>query len=65
VLLLSQQRLVANLEAATQVQLHACSVQRWRRRWAQRDFSLDDKPGRGRKADVSPAGPCAGQGGRL
>ena len=65
VLLLSQQPLVSNIAAATQVQLHACSVQRWRRRWAQGDFSLDDKPGRGRKADFSPAGSCPGQGDRL
>ena len=64
VLLLSQQPLVSNSEAAQQVQLHLCSVQRWRRRWAQGDLSLDDKPGRGRKADFSPSGPRAGQGGR-
>ena len=65
VLLLSQQPLVSNIAAATQVQLHACAVQRWRRRWAQGDFSLDDKPGRGRKADFSPSGSRAGQGSRL
>jgi Homeodomain-like domain-containing protein len=64
-LLLSQQPLVSNIEAAQQVQLPPCSVQRWRRRWAQGDFALDDKPGRGRKADFSPSGPCAGQGGCL
>lgn len=65
VLLLSQQPLVSNIEAAQQVQLHPCSVQRWRRRWAQGDFCLEDKPGRGRKAEFSPSGPRAGQGGRL
>ena len=65
VLLLSQQPLVSNIEAAAQGQLPAGSVQRWRRRWATGDFSLDDKPGRGRTADFSPSGPCAGQGGRL
>jgi hypothetical protein len=65
VVLLSQQPRVSNIEAAQQVQLHPCSVQRWRRRWAQGDFALDDKPGRGRKADFSPSGPRAGQGGRL
>jgi hypothetical protein len=65
VLLVSQHPLVSNIEAAQQVQLHPCSVQRWRRRWAQGDFSLEDKPGRGRKADFSPSGPRAGQGGRL
>ena len=65
VLLLAQQPLVSNIEAAQQVQLHPCSVQRWRRRWAQEDFALDDKPGRGRKADFSPSGSRAGQGSRL
>ena len=65
VLLLSQQPLVSNSAAAQQVQLHPCAGQRWRRRWAQGDFYLEDKPGWGRKADVSPAGPRAGQGGRL
>src|SRR5262249_683365 len=29
-------------------------VQRWRRRWAQGDFSLEDETGRGRKADFPP-----------
>ena len=65
VLLLPHQPLVSNIEAAQQVQLHPCSVQRWRRRWAQEDFALDDKPGRGRKADFSPSGSRAGQGSRL
>jgi len=65
VLLLSHQPLVSNIAAATQVQLHPCSVQRWRRRWAQGDFCLADKPGRGRKADFSPSGPRPGQGDSL
>jgi Homeodomain-like domain len=65
VLLLSHQPLVSNSEAAQQVQLHPRSVRRWRYRWVQGDFSLEDKSGRGRKADFSPSGPCDGQGGRL
>ena len=65
VLLLSHQPLVSNIEAAQQVQLPLCSVQRWRRRWAQGDFSLADKPGRGRKADFPPSRPRAGQGDSL
>jgi hypothetical protein len=65
VLLLAQQPLVSNSEAAQRVQLHPRSVRRWRHRWATGDFALDDKPGRGRKADFSPAGPRTGQGGRL
>ena len=55
-LLLSHQPLVSNSEAAQQVQLQARSVRRWRHRWATGDFSLDDKPGRGRKAAFSPSG---------
>ena len=54
VLLLDQQPLLSNVEAAERVRLHLRSVQRWRHRWAQGDFSLDDEPGRGRKADFSP-----------
>lgn len=65
VLLLHHQPLVSHGEAAQRVQLHLCSVQRWRRRWAQGDFSLEDKPGRGRKAAFSPSGPGVGQGARL
>ena len=65
VLLLQQQPRMSNIEAAAQVQLHLRSVQRWRRRWAQGDFSLEDTPGRGRKADFSPSRPCTGQGSRL
>jgi hypothetical protein len=65
VLLLHQQPLVSNSEAAAQVQLHLRSVQRWRRRWATGDFSLEDAPGRGRKAAFSPLGPGSGQSGRM
>jgi Winged helix-turn helix len=65
VLLLSPQPLVSNSEAAQRVQLHPRSVRRWRHRWATADFALDDKPGRGRQADFSPAGSRPGQGDRL
>jgi hypothetical protein len=65
VLLLYHQPLVSNSEAAQRVQLHPRSVRRWRHRWTQGDFSLEDKPGRGRKADFSPSGPRVDQGGRL
>src|SRR5207245_11158417 len=64
-LLLHQHPLVSNVEAAERVQLHLRSVQRWRRRWATGDFSLEDESGRGRKATFSPLGPCLGQGSRL
>jgi Helix-turn-helix domain len=64
-LLLHQHPLVSNVEAAERVQLHLRSVQRWRRRWATGDFSLEDESGRGRNATFSPLGPCLGQGSRL
>ncbi len=56
VLLLHHQPFVSNLDAAEQVQLPLRSVQRWRRRWATGDFSLEDEPGRGRKAAFPPLG---------
>jgi hypothetical protein len=65
VLLLHQQPLVSNIEAAARVQLPLRSVQRWRRRWATGDFSWEDEAGRGRKADFSPSGPRAGSSHRL
>jgi hypothetical protein len=65
VVLLHQQPLLSNIEAAQRVQLHPRSVQRWRRRWARGDFSLEDESGRGRKADFSPTGPRSDQGNGL
>jgi hypothetical protein len=64
-LLSSQQPLVSNSAATQRVQLHPRSVHRWRHCWAMGAFSLDDKPGRGRKADFPPSGPRLGPGGRL
>src|SRR5882672_5044903 len=54
VLLLDQQPLLSNIEAAEHVQLHLRSVQRWRRRWAQGDFSLADVAARARTALGKP-----------
>src|SRR5271157_3091427 len=54
--LLHHEPQVSHAEAAVEVQMPAVSVRRWRRRWAQGDFSLEDKPGRGRKLDFSPSG---------
>jgi hypothetical protein len=65
VLLLHDQPLVSNLDVTQRIQLHPRSVQRWRRRWAAGDFSLEDKPGRGRKADFSPSAPDVGQSRRV
>lgn len=54
VLLLQQQPLLSNPEAAAHVHLHPNSVRLWRKRWAEGDFSLEDETGRGRKPVFSP-----------
>jgi hypothetical protein len=56
VLLLHELPSLRNEEAADAVGLSARQVQRWRSRWAAGDFSIEDHPGRGRKAAFSPAG---------
>jgi hypothetical protein len=56
VLLLHQQPLLSNPEAAAHARLHPNSVRLWRKRWAQGHFSLEDEPGRGRKPEFSPPG---------
>ena len=55
VLLLHEQPLVSNCEAAAQVHLHPNSVRLWRRRWADGVWSLDDTAGRGPKPRFSPS----------
>lgn len=57
VLLLHEQPALGNDEAAEVVGLSARQVQRWRSRWAAGDFSIEDQPGRGRKAAFPPSGP--------
>ena len=54
VLLLHERPSLGNDEAAAAVGLSARQVQRWRSRWATGDFSVEDHPGRGRKAAFSP-----------
>ena len=51
--------------AGAAVGLSGRQVRRWRRRWADGDFSLADRPGRGRKAGFSPPGPGGRHGHRL
>jgi len=60
VLLLQEQPLLAHEAAAQRLGLCARQVQRWRHRWVEGDFSIADRPGRGRKPAFSPAGPCSG-----
>ena len=64
VLLLHGRPNLRNEDAAEAVGLSLRQVQRWRGRWASGDFSIDDRPGRGRKPLFSPArsgaDPCHG-----
>ena len=53
-LLLHNDPQLSNVQAGHQVSLSDQAVRFWRRRWASGDFSLDDKPGRGRKPGLSP-----------
>jgi hypothetical protein len=56
VLLLDEQPTLSNVEAGRRVQLHPDAVRAWRRRWHRGDFTLEDRPGRGRKPTFSPSG---------
>ena len=55
--LLQQQPRLPNEAAAEAVGLSPRQVQRWRQRWASGIFSIEDRPGRGRKPTFSPSGP--------
>ena len=54
VLLLQERPSISHEDAAEIVGLSARQVQRWRRRWAAGDFSIEDYPGRGKKRTFSP-----------
>jgi hypothetical protein len=56
VLMLQHHPLLSNQEAGKVVGLSARQVQRWRSRCVAGDFSVDNRPGRGRKATLSPSG---------
>jgi hypothetical protein len=55
-LLLDESPHLGHGEAGDAVGLSGPQVRRWRQRWADGDFALDDLPGRGRKAHFSPPG---------
>jgi hypothetical protein len=54
VLLLHHEPLLGPDEAGQRVGLFGCQVRRWRQRWAAGAFSVQDLPGRGRKAVFFP-----------
>jgi transposase len=58
VLLLHERPGLSHDAAAGFVGLSARQVQRWRRRWAAGNFSIEDEQGRGRKPTFSPSGQC-------
>jgi Homeodomain-like domain len=60
VLLLHERPELCNEAAAEHVGLSLRQVQRWRRRWGESDFSVEDRTGRGRKAVFFPTGPRTG-----
>ncbi len=56
VLLLHERPSISHEEAGDAIGLSARQVQRWRRRWASGDFSVEDYSGRGKKPTFSPGG---------
>jgi transposase len=63
--LLHQQPDLDNASLAKQLGHHANWVYKWRKRWTEEGFCLEDKQGRGRKPLFSPSGAQLGQSHRL
>jgi hypothetical protein len=61
VLLLHEDPKMSNVDAGAAIGLSDQAVRMWRRRWDSGDFSLEDKPGRGRKPGFSPLGTVVGE----
>jgi transposase len=55
VLLLAEDPGMTSSEAGRRVGWHPQTVLKWRQRWAQGDFSLDDSPRSGRPPRFSPS----------
>ena len=53
--LLSENRAIENREAARLLGVHENTVRRWRKRWVEEGFSLEDKPRSGRPRSFSPS----------
>ena len=54
VLLLYEQPALSNVEVAVQLDLHPNCIRRWRQRWANGRFTLEDNSARGCKPVFSP-----------
>jgi transposase len=54
VLLLHESPSLSNAAVGTRLDLHPNCVRRWRQRWAEGQYTLEDAPGRGRKPVFSP-----------
>lgn len=63
--LLAESPSLGHAPAAALCQMQPDTVRKWRRRWAGGDWSLQDRPGRGRRPTFSPTGPRRHQGAGL
>ncbi len=55
-LLLHHEPAIDNVTAGKRLGQHPNWVRKWRKRWAEEGFSLEDRPGRGLKPLFSPSG---------
>lgn len=53
--LLAEEPDIRNAEAARRLQVHVQFVHKWRQRWTEQDFGLEDDPRPGRPRDFSPS----------
>ena len=54
VLLLHEDPCITNVAAGARLDLHPNCIRRWRQRWAEGQYTLEDAQGRGRKPVFSP-----------
>jgi hypothetical protein len=64
-LILAEAPETSNAEAARRLAIDEDTVYKWRRRWAEHGWSLDDRPRAGRPRGFPPGGDGAGEGPRL
>jgi Winged helix-turn helix len=53
--LLAEEPTIANVEAARRLGVHEQFVHKWRQRWTEGEFCLEDLPRSGRPRDFSPS----------